>query len=207
MSEINFTLKSFALSNTRSLHEDTNYLALALTQNEKQLPPQVRKIGNVNNGTKQVNMTISISGTYKTADTFTFSYILINHGGGSTEEVSTHCLNAISSAPMKNFSTKGATPVSVSGTQLPMCLSTALRAKDDMNASWNLIKSFFQHMDTNHCDGPVAIDSFSFTGAELDNLILVSQATPFSIIYLGTDSAIGCGSNSDYSVQWQVGVS
>ena len=153
------------------------------------------------------NKTISISGTYNSADTLTFCYILINHGGSSTQEVITHCLNAISNSELKNFSSEAATPVSVNGTELPMCLSSNLRAKDNMNASWNLIKSYFQHMDTNHCDGPVAIDAFSFTGTELDNIILVSQEAPFSIIYLRTDSAIGCGSNSDYTVQWSVGIS
>lgn len=205
MSSINFTLQSFALSNTRSVHEDTNYLAIALTHNGSLLPPKVQKIGNVNNGTKEVNMTISIPGTYNATDTFTFSYILINHGGDSTQNVLEYCLSAISDSPLKDFDQTKAVAISINGKLLPTSLLPNLRAKDFMNTKWNLIKSYFHHQ--NHCDGPVAIDSFSFAGNELVNMELVSQAAPFSLIYLGTDSNIGCGSNSDYSVQWFIGIS
>ena len=204
---INFTMTSFALNNTRSLHEDTNYVALAVSQNGAIPQPQAKRIGDVNNGTHAVNMTVSVPSTYSPTDTFALSYLVINHGGGSTQDVLAHCSNAMTQTPLKTFNALDAQLVPVGNFQLPRCLSSGLRAADDMNLWWNQIKAQFQHLSTDRCDGPVAIDRFSFTGAALDQMILVSQANPFSIIYLGIDSASFCGSNSHYSVQWYMHVS
>ncbi len=204
---INFTVKSFALSNTRSVHEDTNYVAVAINQNGTEIPPQTKRIGNVNNGTHAVNVAVSVSSTYHDTDTFALSYLVINHGGGKTQDVLNDCASAMTQSALKTFNAADAQIVPVGNFQLPTCLSSALRAKDDMNFWWNQIKPEFQHLSSDHCDGPVAIDRFSFTGAALTQMILVSQANPFSIIYLGTDSNVGCGSNSHYSVQWFVSVS
>ena len=214
MSHLNFTLKSFALEHTRALHEDTIYLAVALSHKGVLLTPLIQRIGNVNNGvqsslTKNVNnMTISIDGTYGSEDTFTFSYILINHGGGTTTEVENDCSQAFKQSALTIFNAREETPVATAGGgQLPECLANPLRAADDLNTWWNQIKSFFKNTSSNHCDGPVAIDRFSFKGSDIAGMVLASQQNPFSINYLGIDSAIGCGSNSHYSVQWLVGVS
>jgi hypothetical protein len=204
---INFTVKSFALSNTRSLHEDTNYVAVAINQNGNEVQPQAKRIGNVNNGTHAVNLTVSIPSRYENSDTFAFSYLVINHGGGKAQDVLNDCVSAMTQSALKTFFAPDAVLVPVGTSMLPKCLSSALRAKDDMKSWWNQIKPQFQHLSSDRCDGPVAIDRFSFTGAELDQLILTSQANPFSIIYLGIDSAVGCGSDSNYSVQWAISVS
>ncbi|WP_348267617.1 hypothetical protein P8936_17965 [Edaphobacter paludis] len=204
---INFTVVSFAIDNTRSVHEDTDYVGVAITQNKKEVAPQTKRIGNVNNGTHAVNMTVSVPSEYTTADTFVFSYLVINHGGGKTQDVLDHCASAMTQPALTTFNAAQAVIVSVNGVQLPTSLSTDLRAADNINALWNPIKVAFKQLSSDHCDGPVALDSFSFTGAALNEMILTSQANPFSIIYLGIDSAVGCGSNSHYSVQWRVSVS
>jgi hypothetical protein len=204
---INFTVESFAIDNTRSVHEDTNYVGVAITRNGAQVAPQTKRIGNVNNGTHAVNMSVSVPSTYTINDTFVFSYLVINHGGGQTQDVLNHCATAMAEPALRTFVLAGSVLVPVQGTQLPTSLSTNLRAADNMNALWNPIKVAFKQLSSDHCDGPVAIDTFSFTGAALDAMILVSQVNPFSIIYLGIDSAVGCGSNSHYSVQWKVSVS
>ena len=201
---INFTVKSFALSNTRSVHEDTNYVALAISHNGTVLPPQTKKVGNVNNGTHAVNMTVSVPSTFNDNDTFAFSYLVINHGGGKTQDVLNHCASAMTNTSLTAFDAAGAQIVPVGNYQLPSCLSSELR---DIGVLWSLIKTQFQHLSTDTCDGPVAIDRFSFTGAALAQMILASQGNPFSFIYLGIKSNIGCGSNSDYSVQWFMSVS
>jgi hypothetical protein len=201
---ITFELVSFAIGNTRALHNDTDYVAAALTHNGQLMPVQARKAGDVNNGTHAVGFAFSIPDTYNYSDTFTFSYLVMNHGGGKTQDVLAHCQNALTQTPLTAFSAADAALVKLAnGQQVPRCLSTSLRAKDDMSGWWNQIKPQFSHLDSNHCDGPVAIDRFSFTGSELDTLILTNS---FSIVYLGLDSAIGCGSDSDYSVQWTVNV-
>jgi hypothetical protein len=70
---INFTMTSFALNNTRAVHEDTDYIALVVSQNGVVVPPQTQRVGNVNNGTHKVGpngvgLTVSIPNTYKTSD-------------------------------------------------------------------------------------------------------------------------------------------
>jgi hypothetical protein len=109
----------------------------------------------------------------------------------------------MSTTPITAFDEAGATVVPVGNTQLPKDFSPTLRVADHIKLLWNLIKPQFKGLDSNHCDGPVAIDKFSFTGAALTKILL---ASPYSFIYLGTNSAVGCGSNSHYSVQWSVDV-
>ncbi len=200
---ITFTLKSFAIGETRSPHLDTDYAVACLRQNGTLYPAQAKKIGDVNNGNHNVGFTFPISNTYQNTDELTFSYMIINHGGGKTQDVLTRCENVMTQTPLSTFDPAGANIVTINGRQLPECLSTALRAKDDLKNWWNQVKHQFDHLDSNHCDGPVAIDRFSFKGQSLDQIIL---SDVISIIYLGMDSAVGCGSNSIYSVQWDVEV-
>lgn len=201
---LNFVVKSFAIDNTRAVHEDTDYVGVALTYKGREIAPQTKRIGNVNNGTHAVNMTVSMPAEFAPTDTFVFSYLVINHGGGKTQDVLNHCASAMAEPALTTFNAAQAQIVPVSGTQLPKCLSTNLRAADDINALWNPIKVAFKNLDSDHCDGPVALDTFSFTGASVIAMVGASNANPFSIIYMGTKSAVGCGSDSHYSVQWSV---
>jgi hypothetical protein len=203
MSGWKFTMKSFALNNTRSLHEDTNYVCLGLSVNGKVFAPLAQRIGNVNNGTHKVNVSLPLS-TLDSNDQIVFSYLVINHGGGSTQDVLAHCQSAMTQTPLKDFNAVDAQLVPVQGGSVPKCMESKLRAADDLKTWWNLIKSQFTHLSSDRCDGPVAIDRFSLMGSSVTPLQLASQANPFSFIYLGIDSAVGCGSNSDYSVQWSI---
>jgi hypothetical protein len=61
MSGFVFTLNSFAIDNTRAVHDDTDYASLGLSVNGVPITPQVKRVGNVNNGTHQVNLTIPLA--------------------------------------------------------------------------------------------------------------------------------------------------
>jgi hypothetical protein len=198
-----FALQSFALTNTRSVHEDTNYVSFGLSVNGKVFAPLSRRMGNVNNGTHQVALDFAIP-TFTDNDEIVISYLVINHGGGNTREILTSCEHCMTQTVLKDFSSSDAQLVPVQGGSVPKCMSTPLRSGSDMNVWWNQIESQFNGVSTDRCDGPVAIDRFSFFGSNIGNMILNSNSHPLSFIYLGIDSAIGCGSNSDYSVQWAV---
>jgi hypothetical protein len=192
MSDFVFTLNSFAISNTRAAHNDTDYVALGLSVNGVPSAPQVKKVGNVDNGTHQVNLTIPLA-TINEGDKYALSYLVLNHGGGKTGDILTRCANAMTQTQLKDFS-----PLDV------MPATGILRTAAEMNTLWNLVKALFKNSSSDWCDGPVAIDRFSFLGRSVTSIQLASQQTPLSIIYEGIDSHDGCGSNSDYSVQWSV---
>ena len=201
---INFTFHSFAINNTRAAHEDTDYVAVSLRQNGALLPVQAKKVGDVNNGTHAVNFTIPVSNTFRDTDEFVFSYLVINHGGGKTTDVTNHCVSALTNTALTTFNPADAAIKDLgNGRKLPVCVTAGLRAADDIRTWWDIIKPQFQHVDSNPCDGLVVADRFSFTGQSIDQLVL---AHLFSIIYLGMNSAVGCGSNSHYSAQWDVSV-
>lgn len=204
---INFTLASFALSETRSPHEDTNYVAAALRVNGNLLIPQVKKINNVNNGTQAsktypVGFEFSIPNQYENTEEFVFSYFVINHGGGAEQNVIDDCVGVMTGTPLTTFNAQDAAPRNLgNGQQLPNCFTTGLRAADNIESWWNQIKISFQGIKTDKCDGLVVADRFSFTGASIPQIILEGS---FSFIYLGMNSAVGCGANSHYSAQWTV---
>jgi hypothetical protein len=57
---------------------------------------------------------------------------------------------------------------------------------------------------TVNCDGPVAVDAVEISGAKLHGLISQGGRYSETRSYPGLDSAVGCGSNSQYSVSWSV---
>jgi hypothetical protein len=202
----NFTLNSFALNETRALHNDTDYVGVALTQNGRSVgaSPIVIKYGNVNNGTHLFKppapaMSFSLP-SFSETDHFIFTYLIINHGGGKEADVIADITQAIPLTAPAAIQLKAA----VDGQNIATVGPPGLSAADDLTTFWNLAKPAFNHLDTDHCDGPVAINAFAFTGAAIAGLTLASQQQPFSINHLGINSADFCGSNSHYSVQWQV---
>jgi len=197
-----FSLNSFALNNTRAVHEDTDYVVLALTVNGvSPFPPLAQRAGNVNNETYNIKDMDFLLDSISENDKLVLSYLVINHGGGKPEAVLTACQNAMTQTALKTFNATFATPVETQGRSLPDGLTTTLRAKDDMITLWDLVKSQFAGLSTDHCDGPVAIDRISFLGSSVS---AIESISPVSIIYEGMDSGTGCGSNSRYSVQWSI---
>jgi hypothetical protein len=55
-----------------------------------------------------------------------------------------------------------------------------------------------------NCDGPVAVDQIAVTGADLINWTAGTGMYAETRVYPGLDSAVGCGSNSRYTVTWSV---
>jgi hypothetical protein len=209
---MHIVLQSFALEQTRAEHADTDYLAAALWHAPFRTPPalsapQIRRWNSVNNGvetsgTYKVGMSFEISNTFTDRDALVFSYLLINHGGGKEDQVESACRSALEDTALTTFQDPDSMLVSTpGGGQVPQCMLPALRAADDINRLWNVVKPQFAHVHANRCDGPVAIDRFSFRG---DFLAIGQLHGTFSFIYEGTDSRDGCGPNSHYSVQWAI---
>ena len=189
MPSFTITLNSFAITNTRSVHNDTDYVCLGLNVNGIDSKPVAQRVGDVNNGTHQVNLSISHP-LLDLKDRIAFSYLIINHGGGKTEDVLLHCEAAVTLTPLKTFTPSDTQPS-----------KQIQRTSAYLNNFWNEIQSQFKNVSSDHCDGPVAIDRFSFLGSSVAGL---ASESPFNITYPGIDSATFCGSNSHYSVEWSI---
>jgi hypothetical protein len=198
-----FNLSSCRIKITRAVHDDTDYAAFGLTVNGASLQPLVKKIGNVDNGLHTIGLSFSLQ-DINPDDQIVLSYLLINHGGGKTDDILARCSTAVLTSPLRDFDPAAAQYIYQPPYLLPACLAGGwMRGPDDIHALWDPIKSIFAHSGSDHCDGPVAIDRFSFYGSALPVITdLIAQLGYFGITYAGIDSADGCGRNSLYSVQW-----
>lgn len=188
MAIISFILDSFNIENTRSLHEDTDYLSWTLTvvPSGGQGTPQtkIKSMGNINNGTHTVNLAfdnISID----TTDTVVLSYLIVNSGSSGRVQVET------------TLETVGAQLVTAGpGLGVPQ-LNSALHALRE----W--LPGELEGVLHARCDGAVAAEQSTFTCTELLSIL---SSGPFkqATNHPGTDSAVGCGSNSFYVVNWHM---
>jgi hypothetical protein len=187
-----FTLDSFQITDTRSLHEDTDYVTFTLLVKAKDgsgTPRTLNKsMGDVNNGVHGVNLSFS-NITVNPTDTVMLNYLIVNSGHKAPGEV----VSALESAGTKLLSQGAMTLGNAIVPGLGSILGQA--ASYLANALLGVL--------TANCDGPVAAEQDMFT---YDDLIGKTSHGPFShsTKHPGTDSPTGCGRNSTYIVNWHM---
>ena len=193
---ITFSLDSFRITDTRSRHNDTDYVSFTLLvrdANGHGTPQTLKKaMGDVNNGTHTVglsfpNVAVPANGSV------VFNYLIVNSGHQSESDVYKALETAGGSLAEKGLVAGG----TALGTAILPGLGTILGAIGGWLAGE--IKSIL----TANCDGPVAAEQVTMTYAQ----IMQDTANgPYSkeTKHPGTDSATGCGSNSMYYVDWHV---
>lgn len=187
-----FVLDSFQITDTRSLHEDTDYVTYSLLvkgANGSGTPRSLTKsVGDVNNGVHGVNLTFSNVEVNPT-DTVTLNYLIVNSGHKSPSQV----ISAIESAAGK-LATAGAT--ALGNIILPVGGSIL-----------GLAAGFFTTelfgVLTANCDGPVAAEQDTFSFNDLMNSTANGPSNR-STRHPGTNSPSGCGRNSMYIVNWHM---
>ncbi len=187
-----FTLDSFQITDTRSLHNDTDYVNFTLlvkSANGSGTPRTLQKaMGDVNNGTHAVNLSFTNIPVHPT-DTVTLNYLIVNSGHKTPGQVQT----ALQSAGTQ-LATSAGTAI---GTAILPGLGSALGAV----AGW-LAGKLVGILNAN-CDGPVAAEQDVFT---YNDLIAKTARGTFTHTtdHPGTHSATGCGRNSRYKVTWHM---
>jgi hypothetical protein len=186
MSNFTFAIDSIQIADTRSAHEDTDYVSLTLKVGGAAATTQVQRIGNVNNGVHAVNLSFRNVAVNPT-DAVVLNYLVVNAGSASTASV-TSALMAI-----------GNTFANGPANQSPQ-LGSALPG-DGPWISTNLASIFH----AGSCDGLVAAeqDHFSY------NDLVAALSKPFSqsTYHMGPRTS-GCNSRpSGYIVKWEMGVS
>lgn len=220
-----FTVDSFYISETRSAHQDTDFVSSTIqivNADGSKLPSQnIRKeMGNVNNGTHTVGLTFA-SVVLSPGQTIVWNYSIVNAGNQPLSKIEQALIslgNAIinslvkglfpgnkttpPSAPTDVASQAGGAVAAAAGAGLGISLfslGTAVAA-----AVVGLVTSELVGLLTANCDGAVAAEAHSFT---YDQLIALTTTNPFSR-YLtqhpGTSSPAGCGANSEYWVDWHI---
>jgi hypothetical protein len=184
MAAFSFTLDSFQITDTRSLHEDTDYVSFTLSVNGQ---PQTltKSMGDVNNGIHGVGLAfqnIMINPT----DKVVLNYLIVNSGNKKPSQIE----SVLESAAGKLAGEAGAA-LDIPG------LETAL----EIVAEW-LSGQIITILNT-LCDGAVAAEQDSFTG---NDLLARTANGPFaqSTRHPGTNSPPGCGRNSMYIVNWHM---
>ena len=195
MATFTFTLDSFKITDTRSRHEDTDYVSFTLLVKSATgagTPQTVTKyMGDVNNGTFPVNLTFSKIAVGP-ADTVVLNYLIVNSGHKNPSQV----VSTLESAGSKLATEAGTAAGAAIGSVIPG-LGTALGAI----AGW--LAGELTSMLNANCDGAVAAEQNTFP---YNDLTAKTAHGTFSHTtkHNGTDSPHGCGSNSVYYVTWHM---
>jgi hypothetical protein len=178
MGKFNVTVDSFGITQTRSKHEDTNYigLTLALASQAPKTMFQFQSLGNVNNGIHPVNL--SFPGIdFDQGDTLIFNYVMVNAGSTNPDQAF-----AVLQAAGKAWANGGGPP------------APHLASANGIDTDYLVAQLVGIFRST--CDGIVAAEQNQLVFGQLP----ISQQTPQP----GTHSPSGCGNNSQYTVQWHI---
>ncbi|MDP4147410.1 MAG: hypothetical protein Q8936_23560 [Bacillota bacterium] len=186
-----FNMDTVDIRNTRSLLEDNVVISLVALVNGRETGKTVIPLGHKSNGIYLVNLSFDVEvGPY---DTVSFGYIVANTHN-STSEHEKLVQGAIKMAADKTGAAIGAAAGSIVGGPIGGLVGAAA------GEIINLAADFFE---ADHCDGVVAADTIAYTSNQLRYFTTFAPITK-KLYYPGTNSPLGCGSNSQYFVSWTI---
>ena len=193
-----FTLKSFKITDTRSLHNDTDFVSIAVAVGKN--PPislPTKSMGDLNNGTYQVNLSIPNINAGAT-DAVAFSYAIVN-SGYDKNTIEQQLKKAVSDAAGKASAAGG----SAAGGALGGSVGAEIGQYVGIQAGKWLIDKIEGIIFAN-CDGPVAAGYHVYSGAQLAHQTANGHIISATDDNKGQDSPTGCGGNSRYYVGWSI---
>ena len=189
-----FTMDSFAISNTRSRHNDTDLVTLCATVGTNPTVPATKSMGDVNNGTHSVGLSVEVD--IPDDDTIVvFNYVIMNNGHGGNDakaKAAQSVLSSIAEAIVRHAAIT-ATTVTVGAFVVPLFACAVAAIAGIMAATEAGLLLFAD------CDGPVAHGNYSFKCSDLIKRTASGQKITEITDQPGTNSPDGCGSNSHYS--------
>jgi hypothetical protein len=206
---VKFRLDNFRIKETRSLHNDTDYIVFAVRVMKKTGPvafgPVVKAMGDVNNGTHPVGLEFA-NVLVDRDDRVTLSYQFINagHDGLPAGAVT----SALERAGTKVMDADADNPDGAGGDS-----GDGGTTGSGGGSGWaevvKAVASVLVSVLTANCDGLVAIDKVSFTGQQMREWLDQSSTHSATGFYRGNQIApaapFGCNaSESKYYVTWSV---
>jgi hypothetical protein len=191
---ISFSLDSFSITETRSVHNDTDFASVSITVGTNPAITATKAMGDVNNGTHPVGLTVAAD-IPNDGTQVVLSYAIVNNGhtNSSTFETAiSSALSALGAAGAKGGAAGLASLLGLGSVAVPV-VGSALTVL----AGW-LVPKLIDVIFAN-CDGPVAIGVHIYTGQELlQSLSNGRKISEANVLHNGTNSATGCGANSVY---------
>jgi phospholipase C len=185
-----FTMESFGISNTRSRHNDTDFVYLSAVVGANPIVSVSKSMGDVNNGTHSVGLSLEID--IPDDDTIVVFYYQIMNGLGGNDAKAKAAQGALNTVAEEIVKHKAITAVAVTvGTVLVPLFVSALGAIAGITEAGLLVFA--------DCDGRVAAGFMPFTCSDLIKRTASGQKIAQNANHAGTDSPDGCGSNSKYS--------
>ena len=192
-----FRLKSYDILNTRSRHEDTNYVTVGTLVDGVSQSKTV-KMGDQNNGHFSPPIHLDPVRVERPDAQIIFSYLIVNSGHDDEEKTRKGLTDALNVAMSKGVEMAGATLGTAIGGPVGGVVG------DLLGQVLSFLGGKGRDLVFANCDGPVAFEQVAFTGEDLWRLTQQGHGFERVTDHPGTDSAAGCGSNSHYSVRWSV---
>jgi hypothetical protein len=194
-----FTMDNFGISNTRSLHNDTDFVYMSVTVGANPSIFVQKSMGDVNNGTHNVGLSIDVD--IPDDDTIVvFNYLILNNGHGGNDakaKAAQAALSTIAKAVIAHKAISGAVLV---GAVLVPVFGAAVAAIGAVMGAIEAGLILFAD-----CDGPVAHEQLSFSCKDLISRTGSGQQISQNTHHPGVDSPTGCGSNSSYTTACTIG--
>lgn len=216
--DVNFytiRVESLHIDNTRSRHNDTDTVFLALQAGNTQFAVRSKPLGDVNNGDHAVSLSFFSAMLSDPDRVLGFSFSIYNGDITSLSDMLNHALTSlltqgvhltVPGPTINSINISGAaagagvTANTVGITSLLANTSAwyAAAAKAAAEAAINFIFP--------NCDGYVAADAVCLTHQQWNSVIDSAGNDVYRITmrYAGTNSPDGCGSNSNYTVTWSI---
>ena len=198
-------LDSFAITNTRSRHEDTGFVTVSLAIGNRAPLSQTRALGNRNNGHFPLDMIFSHVSIAQ-GETAVLTYNMVNSGHQDPNKVEKELETATESLAQKGAKIAVTAIGSAIGSELGAAIGTA--AVPIIGTALGALTGYLVGgvfgLIFADCDGPVAAAVHVLTYDQVKAALASGHGQTHTDDHPGVDSATGCGSNSHYTVTWSV---
>lgn len=198
-----FSLVSMDIYETRSAHRDTDIVSCTLAINDTPPQTQSKPLGDVNNGTFPIGLSLGPLPVNSANDKVIFNHLVVNSGHKKWDEA-----NKIISQGgqwLASEGTKRAT--SAAGALLGASIGTGVLpiVGSAIGAVVGWAVSALVGLLIADCDGVVAVQQVGLTGKQLCALVDANGGNYLHHSYHpGTNSSQGCGANSLYRTSWSI---
>ncbi|MEH2453193.1 hypothetical protein [Nostoc sp.] len=201
----NFSVDSFMITNTRSRHEDTDFIAASVAVAGRPTRSASQSLGDLNNGTYPTAIMFKDIEVGEN-ETAVFTYNIVNNGHSDPSTVEKTLIEGTKTLATKGaeLAAKAAGPAigaalgASIGTGVVPLIGTALGAL----AGW--VVSYGGDLLFANCDGAVASAVHTFSGKQLREGTKQVGKLSDTDYHEGKESPDGCGGNSKYYVNWTI---
>lgn len=193
-------LDTVTIRNTRSRHTDSDKVAINGYVNGTPITPVNKDLGDLNNGTFPIGLTVSFKVT-RPEQRVSLNYLIDNLGHANSADIDKQ-MNAVGAKIAQAGATAAASAAGIAiGTGVGSAVVPFIGPIVGAALGW--VTGELVGILTANCDGPVAAANITVSGQQLWDRTSAGTWTDRPH-HPGVDSAAGCGSNSDYDTAWSI---